>query len=1025
MDSRIALKNGYRLRPEGKDALSYTIAGEMGRGASCIVYDATYETVLGDIKHVRIKECYPFKLRIARDGSGRLTPDGSVAALFEEEKAAVAANFSVVNRLFYSEGLYDSLVNSTDILFGNNTVYIVSAYSGKNTLAQYRPGSLKECVELTKNTAYVIRQIHAQGYLYLDTKPENVLVVEGMVNRIQLFDFDSLWPMSRPEGTRVCQGRISFTKGFAALELQTGRLSSLGPYTDCFGIGALLFWLLFGRAPDSFDGMPEAKYPFEKANYMDVPYRDSLFPLLTEFFHRALAAWHPDRYRAMDEVISALAAIEKLADVTEPYLISSVIIPPSCFFGRESELAAIGEWWRESRNPVLHVTGMGGIGKSTLVKQFISTLDEAPDAVLFFPDSGDLMGSVIDDAVVPINTVERRPEESDEEYYRRKTGALRRLLAGKRVLAVIDNYTGREDPHLCEIKKLGWKLILISRAAAPAGTESLKLEAITDMAALRALFEQNLGRRLPETEAEPFRRMVDAVGGNTLLVELLAKQIASSAMTVEAAAGLLRQHGFADVAGEEVCLNRDDRVVYGTVRNLLYEIFKIDRLSEDEQAVLKLLCLLGSGRVAADEFRSLGGLVNLNTVNRLARLGWIGTGGPALSMHPVISELVDSLPFSAPARTCVSVAAQRLCGEMEREAADETGSPDFARLRRLTDMARSLLKGCDRDSALPALKNPVALRRSVIENLTSEYDDARLEEIDRLLEICSGEHDLLPAHAALELLERKAGIFEDRGEPEKALPIVLEAKRRANRSLNLRAKALYHDMAARYHESRLYAEDRDEDKAQYLRHTGLSVSLTRAAPRYEGKERDLCERLLSRAIMYIRMLPDAEIGGMLDEAEDLVTRHLPEYSQSSYGLSMARAWYLVEKYGDLTAAAEHMDRGKAIAAKIFATPLDHIDRVIIPFARMHFDAADFPGAVRLLQEGVQLCEENGELAPYIRKKYDLLCYRLEVAIAAGDTETADALQETLEAEYARNSDLGLSYYMTPYLQEQLSKIRPK
>ena len=73
MDSRIALAANTQLHFRNKEgcAVRYTIIKEIGRGGSCIVYDASYETNTGDLKYVRIKECYPFKLRIERANDDR------------------------------------------------------------------------------------------------------------------------------------------------------------------------------------------------------------------------------------------------------------------------------------------------------------------------------------------------------------------------------------------------------------------------------------------------------------------------------------------------------------------------------------------------------------------------------------------------------------------------------------------------------------------------------------------------------------------------------------------------------------------------------------------------------------------------------------------------------------------------------------------------------------------------------------------------------------------------------------------
>ena len=57
MDSRIALPGGTTLRFFNKSggAVVFDIVREIGRGGSCIVYDAVYTANTGDVKHIRIK----------------------------------------------------------------------------------------------------------------------------------------------------------------------------------------------------------------------------------------------------------------------------------------------------------------------------------------------------------------------------------------------------------------------------------------------------------------------------------------------------------------------------------------------------------------------------------------------------------------------------------------------------------------------------------------------------------------------------------------------------------------------------------------------------------------------------------------------------------------------------------------------------------------------------------------------------------------------------------------------------------
>ena len=83
--------------------------------------------------------------------------------------------------------------------------------------------NLKECITLIKQVVYVLGNIHKMGYLYLDIKPDNVLIVDGYQKQVQLFDFNSLFEWKKVN--QPSDIRLSYTKGFAPIELQTSKIN--------------------------------------------------------------------------------------------------------------------------------------------------------------------------------------------------------------------------------------------------------------------------------------------------------------------------------------------------------------------------------------------------------------------------------------------------------------------------------------------------------------------------------------------------------------------------------------------------------------------------------------------------------------------------------------------------------------------------------------------------------------------------------------------------------------------------------
>ena len=129
MDTRVALKPHTELcfynAHQGK--CIYTITHEIGRGDSCIVYEATYRNNSQQLKKVRIKECYPFRLTISRI-SHELIPVDSEQEAFASCKKKMQFAFDLVNELFNTSGLTNFTSNMVDIYELNNTLYVVTTY---------------------------------------------------------------------------------------------------------------------------------------------------------------------------------------------------------------------------------------------------------------------------------------------------------------------------------------------------------------------------------------------------------------------------------------------------------------------------------------------------------------------------------------------------------------------------------------------------------------------------------------------------------------------------------------------------------------------------------------------------------------------------------------------------------------------------------------------------------------------------------------------------------------------------------
>lgn len=162
MDGRTALATGTKLTFHNREggAISYVVQREIGRGGSCIVYDASYKDNLGNNKLVRIKECCPFGLSMAREEDGTLAVDERDRQDFETYKARMIEAYQQNHDLFCVPALANHVANSSNIYEHGGTVYIVSTWLNGETLAAHHCASLHECVVLLTSAGRVLQRIH-------------------------------------------------------------------------------------------------------------------------------------------------------------------------------------------------------------------------------------------------------------------------------------------------------------------------------------------------------------------------------------------------------------------------------------------------------------------------------------------------------------------------------------------------------------------------------------------------------------------------------------------------------------------------------------------------------------------------------------------------------------------------------------------------------------------------------------------------------------------------------------------------
>lgn len=1004
MGTRISLKKNTELRciNYDKSTIVYTIQKEIGRGGSCIVYDAYYINNAGKHNPVRIKECYPFKLSIVRDENGQLTPVECDNEKFNHYKQRLKESFEISNELFVTSGLTNSISNPVDIYETNNTIYIVTSYIEGNTISSEMFNSLNDCVTVVKSTAKAIKMIHDKGYLYLDIKPDNIFVLNGTLEIVQLFDFDSLIPLG--EKAEIGNYRLSYSKGFAPLEQRMGQFKNIDKYTDVFAVGALLFYLIFGKAPSALECDMTATYDYSMSKYAMDQYKDKLCYALNTFFHNTLPSYYPDRYQDLQATITGLSEIKKYADLSVPFILDSYISSRDMIVGRDDELKQLNQWISNDNKKCMFVNGMGGIGKSTLVRGWLTKYKMTFDTVLYLHYNGLIQDMITDDEQLCINTLEKTEEENASDYFKRKLIHLRKIVAGTKSIIVIDDFDGIIGEDFLAILNVGWKVIAITRVDINVreydSVEVLAIKAKTD---LQRLFASNLGREIEKDEILCLDEIIGTVSGHTLILELIAKQIANSYLTIEDVVKLVKENGFANIAPEKVEYMKDGQLNYEKISSIITALFSAEQMQWNKKVILKTLSLFHMPGIDINEFVNMLKLESKDDLNELKVHGWINIDNGIISIHPVIRETIQGWEWNKEYQNAALLVLSKIFVEIKLEGKKE----DYPRYLRLSE---GVLDSCKRVTALHETNVYKDLLYCTIINTPRDREEYIMLHSEELFSDAACTN----TEALIKLYDYVVYIHCAKEEFELAYDKIMYARKIVSKKSSNHLWGLYYDMESGYYDALLNgsydAQSEEEKDILQLMFTSMDHAI-----RYMRKSRKpsskqcLAKYLLSKANIMIRSFPEEKvrIREFMDSAKELALEYTLEYSEVRTNYNMTCAWYYTLAEPDYKKTIEFIQEAYEMAKNTPSTELDDIDYIIVPCANMMVEWEKHDDAATWLKIGIKICNSHEGSLPYIRKKMDLFSYLLDVYYFDKDKDNCFITIEQIDMENEINKVLGI------------------
>jgi serine/threonine protein kinase len=248
----------------------YEVLGELGRGGMGVVYKAW---------HVKLKRLVALKM-ILSDGPARVQ---DLTRLRREAEAAASLQHPNIVQIFD--------VGEARAGAGGPCSYLALEYVAGGTLAQRLAGvpqPAEEAAALVEMLARAIHHAHERGIVHRDLKPANILLQEDLTQRRQGAKEDKgeehgeegrvELPPTPPSLSTLCafaplrevlpkigdfglakqfqdgtgqthSGAVVGTPSYMAPEQAGGPGERVGPWTDVYGLGAILYELLTGRPP--------------------------------------------------------------------------------------------------------------------------------------------------------------------------------------------------------------------------------------------------------------------------------------------------------------------------------------------------------------------------------------------------------------------------------------------------------------------------------------------------------------------------------------------------------------------------------------------------------------------------------------------------------------------------------------------------------------------------------------------------------------------------------------------------------
>lgn len=245
-----------------------------------------------------------------RDGSGRVSV--GTQSKVEVFDRLLKRFVKEANALVDLSGI-KGIVNVVDVFEENGTAYFVMDYiegmSVERMLQLDGPMSEQRAVQIIRETARALAEVHKRNYLHLDIKPDNIMLDFDYHPTLIDFGVSKQYDANDGHNSSTLMGH---TPGFAPMEQSLSKVGQFYPATDIYALGATLYCMLTGQNPDT----PSDRLNFPRPIADDLPAGTS--PNVVAAIEAAMQLRVADRPQTVADFLAILDAPVQTVRMPKP-----------------------------------------------------------------------------------------------------------------------------------------------------------------------------------------------------------------------------------------------------------------------------------------------------------------------------------------------------------------------------------------------------------------------------------------------------------------------------------------------------------------------------------------------------------------------------------------------------------------------------------------------------------------------------------------------------------------------------------